>query len=269
MPNDSVPKQSSNPSAGSSPASAIAALAVKDPRTIYYDWMPVALLKPEAFRTVIAWNSASELPHVAYFDDGEERWFSQYDGVVIDDVTDWMHYLSPNGADSGSRGQLVTEATGSARAADLAPDEQRLVDYFRAMDDRARQMQSRLARRAAEDWPRDFITVPAELEEARQADTLTVAQSLSSAHDESPMASVNAPNLDDALDSIADDSDDIDCSLALLSDLLRVALNECERVGDAASYVETVIRAARRFGEDISESNMHLQRFVAVLEGKA
>jgi hypothetical protein len=143
------------------------------------------------------------------------------------------------------------------RVAD-SPDEQLLIANYAKMDDRAREMISRLAVAYARDFPRDWVTLPADLHEAQPE---AGAQAAGGGR--------GTPNLDATLDGIADDSDDIDCSLSLINDLLRVALNECERAGDDASYVGTVIRAARRYTEDISESNLHLQGLVKVLDGSA
>jgi hypothetical protein len=241
-------------------------LSVQSSSNFAYSWMSVETGMPEAFRTVIAWSAASELPCVAYFDGDEKRWLSQHDGALIDNVTDWMHYLSPNVCGSNGR-QPLPSAIDSAQVTDLAPDEQRLVGYFRAMDDRAREQQLRLASRVASDWPSDCAIPPAELEDVRNAKGPSIATSHSGARDGAP--NMAAMSLDSALEGVADKSDDIDCSLSLASDLLRVALNECEKAGEAASYVDTVIRAARRYVGDISESNVALQRFVAVLEGKA
>lgn len=161
-------------------------------------------------------------------------------------------------------------ATAAARSATDAPGEQLLVANYTKMDDGAREMISRLAAKYADDLPRDWVTLPADIQDAqREAGISSVESPLPGTSDEALSGAADPSKLDAALDSIADDSDDIDCALADLGDLLRVALNECGRVGEAASYVETVIRAARRYAEDISVSNMHLQRFIGVLAGKA
>jgi hypothetical protein len=322
-------------------------------RTRAYDWMGVEIGMPEAFRSVIAWNSHSELPWVAFFDDEQNRWRSQHDDTYIDDVTDWMHYLSPAGADSGGCGEVSPNA-GKARAViemqqlepsrpawtrampgsmpvgtslavmawvsrfefpcaatyddeekcwiaqqdgarldgvthwsyylppnqpssetggacyELAPEEIRLLQAYRESDDRAREATLGIAVRYADDWPRDWITIPAKLEEPAQRDDAPPAGvTPRSGHGEEPAPSMSAPNLDDALDRIAEESDSIDGIVATVNDILRVALHECERAGDEAAYVETIIRAARRYMEDIENSNTELQHYVSVLEGRS
>lgn len=172
--------------------------------------------------------------------------------------------------DTVPKQRSTRRAAAGAPIAAEAPDEQLLVANYAKMDDRAREMISRLAVTYARDFPRDWVTLPADLQTAQsEASSSSVELTPPEIGSQALGSGVDRLNLDAALDGIADDSDDIDCSLALLGDLLRVALNECERVGDAASYVETVVRAGRRYAEDISQSNMHLQRLVKVLEGSA
>jgi hypothetical protein len=79
------------------------------------DWFIAELGKPEPLRTVIAWDSASELPCAAYFDAEEQCWFSQQDGARIDDVTNWMYCLTPDGLESGSS-RPTSNTAGAARA---------------------------------------------------------------------------------------------------------------------------------------------------------
>jgi hypothetical protein len=315
-------------------------------KTCFYEWMDIETGMPEGFRTVIAWDLKTEMPVTAFFDDEQTRWRSQQGDTFLDDVTCWMHYLSPEGADSGS-GQVRPTGAGERAAIvapqaqpvrptwtrampdsmpvggvlavmvwvsksefpyaatydddekcwisqqdgerldgvthwsyylppdqpsnepggacyELAPEEIRLLQAYRESDDRARDAMLRLAVRQAEDWPRDWITLPAHLEEARQEAGASSAEMPSrSGHGEKP-----APSLDDALDRIANESDNIDCLLGSANDLLRVALNECERAGNAACYVAVVISAARRYAADISKTNLELQHYVSVLKGE-
>lgn len=63
-----------------------------------------------------------------------------------------------------------------------------------------------------------------------------------------------------------DTSDGIDCDIRILSDLLQLALYECERQGRSADRIDSAIRAADRFISDISQGNKDIQATLAQIE---
>lgn len=66
-------------------------------------WVPAcAGMLPEDCRTVIAWDSDSAMPCIAFHDGEELCWHAQADGARFADgaVTHWRYYVGPSGKSS-------------------------------------------------------------------------------------------------------------------------------------------------------------------------
>lgn len=65
--------------------------------------------------------------------------------------------------------------------------------------------------------------------------------------------------------SVGDIADDIDCSIGILRDLMRLAIQECQKT----PLAEAAIRAANRYVDDIAKLNQGLHNRQMALKGGA